>query len=335
MMYGNMEQTLTPAQLKRYCEILPDFLGEIAESHAGPSLEGVTVPLDHKPDIYPGQEPMTVFVTGTPQPKEVTDFAAETAQAGYIAARDALQARPGTAAKTKATGEHLKAGGNVAVVTRHDNLTDIAYALKIEKDLLYDQGYEPRITAIVVGEMLSRIGHMFPLVPGGEPQEVPALMTLQVLCDIIYKSHPRTASTDEAIDELPEGQAEIMRAGMGLHNTKMLAALKEQLDKGGVLLGLAPTDTTRAEVAESGGLKLASLKNGTIDIMKRPDMRILCMLLELGRLPFAYLASDLLAIENAGQAETAMDMLAQADTKDIRDTSDDALFRRFGGVALG
>jgi hypothetical protein len=334
-MHGNMEQTLTPAQLQEYRALMPDMMERLAVPHTGSSAEGSTVLLEHNPAVFPGQDPEARWVAGSPQSREATDVAANIAQKGFLPARDALETRAGTAEKIKTAGEHLADGGNLAIVTRHDNLTDIAYALKMGKDLLHGLGYDPRITTLIVGEMLSRIGHMFPLEPGGKPQKVPALMTLQVLCDIIYKSHPRTDSTDEAINELPKEQAEIMRAGMGLDNDEMLELLDEQLEQGGVLLGLAPTGTTRAEVAESGGLKLATLKSGTIDIMKRPDMRILCMLLEFGKAPFAYLLGDLMAIKNAEQAEAAMSMLARAETKDIRDTSDAELFRRFGVVALG
>jgi hypothetical protein len=317
---------------QQYAADIPGVLERLAYPHIAES-GGLMVLLEHKPESFPWQDPMSYHVPGFyPQPINITDNAAEIAQAHYIPVRDALGGREGTADKIEEAGEYLGSGGNIAVITRHDNLTDIAYALKMTDDLLRDQGYQHRSQAIVVSEMLSRIGHMF--IFEGTPQEVPAIATLQLLCSDIYKSYPRTKTTKEEINKLPS--AKVIEVEIGRRNKEMTDALNEQLDKGGVLLGLAPTGTTKVAVDESGDLKLAPLNDGTVSIMSHPKLRVLRMLVEYeGGAPFAYICGGLVEINTTEDAEGALDVLAKANTKDIKNASDSELLSRFGGLALG
>ncbi len=323
--------TLNKEQLQFVADI-SGIVERIAAPHIAASA-GLMVSLDYDPGTYPGQDPMNPHVQGFyPQPRNITDKVAVVAQKHYISARDALAERQGTEEKIVEAGEYLNAGGNIAVITRHDNLTDIAFALKKMSDLLHDRGYQPRSAAIVVSEMITRIGHIF--VFNGTPKKIPAISTLQVICSDIYKSIPQTDSTEEEISKLPN--AEDIRAGISNRNKGMMSILNEQLDIGGVLLGLAPTGTTKVTVTESGDLSLAPLKDGTIKLMSHPKIRVLRMLVEYeGDAPFAYICGGLVDIKSAEDAEAALDVLAKADTKGIKDASDSELLRRFGGLALG
>ena len=351
----NLQESEVREAYRQYMDVMPAVLGRMAAVHVNGSGDAMA-PLPYRPDEpvkYPGQDLMDPVVLGyydptNPHSQKAIDEAAVIAQPEFNGIRDALDLRQGSAEVIHEAGEHLKAGGNVAMVTRHDNLTDIAYALKMGNDLLRGQGYRPRAQAIVVSEMLPRIGHNFASLQDqevdskdrhGEQKDegvdpIPAMITLQLLCTHILKSYPRTDSTKAEVGRLPN--AKTIWTAIGLHNKAMVKALKEQLDEGGVLLGLAPTGTTKVVPKVSGEVELAPLNDGTVDIMSHPSLRILRMLVDYdAEAPYAYLYPNLLNIQGPQDAKVAMDELARANTRGVKDASDSALIARFGGVALG
>jgi len=232
--------------------------------------------------------------------------------------------------------DHLTAGGNIAIVTRHEKFADIAFAEKMGSDFLYDLGYEARMQTMIVSEMVPRIGHNF----SAKIREVPAMFTLQLLCSSILKSFPRTDSTKAEIGKLPEADAELVWAAIRQHDQAMVSLLNEQLDQGGVYLGVTPTGTTKVVPKEEGGVELAEVKDGTVDIMSHDKMRIIIMLLDYdGDTPFAYLYPYLININDADDANLMMEVLGAADTKGVNEEvlsrSDEELLHHFGGVPLG
>ena len=340
-MYYALNMQLTEALSQEaeteYLAVMPEILARLAMTHINGS-NGLMELLPYRPDKpkdYPGQDLLDPLVTGyyDQDNRDGLDYAALIAEPGFNVVRDALGAREGSAETMHSAGEHLAAGGNVAIVTRHTNLVDIAYALKMGSDFLHYQGYRSRVQAIVVSEMLPRIGHNFPSLRDKGLPPIPSMTTLQLLCTHIYKSYPRTDSTKAEIEQLPN--AELVWAAIGLHNRAMFTKLKEELDKGGVLLGLAPTGTTKVNPRASGGVELAPLNDRTVEIMSHPSLRILRMLTEFGgAAEFAYLYPGLLKIEGTESAQKAMDELAATNTRGVEDVSDAALLARFGGVAL-
>lgn len=339
-------KTFTAAEMveaqKLYDAHIPDVLGSMAALHTAPFGDTMMV-LDYKPDTYPGQDINNPVVEGLfPGSRANVNAAGVIAQERgqgedrYLLVRDRLGARKATRETMRQARDHLAAGGDLAMVTRHEKFADIAFAEKMGSDFLYDLGYEARVQTMIVSEMAPRIGHNF----SEEIREVPAMFTLQLLCNFILKSFPRTESTKAEIDKLPEADAELIWAAVGQHNQEMVGVLNEQLDQGGVYLGLAPTGTTKVVPKEDGGVELADLNDGTVGIMSHDKMRILVMLLDYDRdTPFAYLYPQLININDVDDANLMMEVLGAADTKGVTEEvlsrGDGELLHHFGGVPLG
>lgn len=313
-MSGSME---TPrdqfAEHQLYIERTPGVLRKMAEPHVDAS-GGRMVHLDFDPAIYPGQDPDCFHIRGTPQSIENTDLAGEVAQPHYRAVRDALCIKEGTTALIQEAGKWLEAGNNIAVITRHDDLTDIAFALKMTTDYLHYQGYSPESVAIMVSKMVAAIGHVFTF-DGVTHQTVPAISTLGLFCTDIYESWQQTDSAKSVFGELPHS------CTSGL-NRRLMKTINEQLDKGGVVIGIAPTGTTQVGRTETGELALASLSDGTVGLLMHPNTRTVSMLLDYeAETPYATYCSDLVNIDSVEKAKAVMNHLAAAHLKGLGGTA--------------
>lgn len=212
---------------------------------------------------FPGQDPDTFMVDGLRRPMVETDNIADLVTDGrYSIVRDTLAENPSVGKIITAVQEQIANKGNVIVVTPHGTVTDIAFALKLVSDLLEMRGDTPD-SIIMISKMVSHIGKELEDKETGKKFIIPAVQALQLLCNKVYLSWPKTESAKKATDDLPP--EEITKI-----NKQVTAGVLSDLKGGKKLVGIAPTGTT--DVGEDG---LAPFGEGTKRILTAPSTLVL------------------------------------------------------------
>lgn len=264
----------TQLEIDTFCEQVPPALEALAGPHVNNPDSGLAL-LPHDPANYPGQNPMDYHIKGKPMYSPDSDLIAAFAQKGFLEMRDDIEVRQGTLDIVAEAIDWVKGGGNIAVVTPHTEMTDIAVALLTFRDLMTREGYTPDKVSIILSKMLCRIAYVYDEFPD---QKVEAIKTLQLLCNDIYMCWPRTDSAKPIVDTLNQEIA-------SMQNKQMYAEFQRQLRLGGVVVGLAATGTTQVQQTESGEAKLADINDKTADLLIEEKTLILPMVTRLKPLP--------------------------------------------------
>lgn len=322
MLHASMEDL---TEQERYIADAPEVARRLAQAHVNVASNQLKL-LSEDPNnarAYPGQDPMCFYVEGEPQSVEDVDGVAGLIKPQFFEIQDMLAAQQNTSATISSISNSLESGSNVAIVTSHEDITDIAFALKLVGNFLVDPKDPPPDSAIVVSKMIAEIGYDL-----GHDDPVVGIRALQLLCKDIFLSWPRTESAKSEINRLPPNE-------VSRHNRQMAEKLTEDLDKGGRLLAVAPTGTTRVSFDEAGEYKLNPLRDGTIEIMKHPLTQVLPMIVQFKEgAPAVAMHDELISVTNSEEANNVRRLLAKMHTEQAQKTGVLPRQRNLGRTAL-
>lgn len=168
----------------------------------------------------------------------------------------------------------LSQGKNVAIITNHSTLYDIAVVQgaivggleAIKTDGQFGDEAVNYKRSIVLSKMLSVVGYAL---NSEKPTEhTPAVRALQFMCDSIYLTFPAT-HTSRA-----KGK-QIDKQYIKAHNTAVKRAIRTELLAGGVLMAEAPSGSVDEVDKSTGDVMLKPLMHGTADLLNHGDTHYL------------------------------------------------------------
>lgn len=216
-------------------------------------------------------------IKGEAKSHETTDMIAGMASPYYAAMKESVRKAEHGHKEVSRLGEMLAAGNNILLITNHTDLVDIALAQVAVYGELDRLGYEVR-TGIIISEMISFLRYKI-----GDTH-MPAVETLQMVSDDIFLSYPATRSNGS---HMRSGNDKTTRLAistrMKAHNRLMRAGINKSLNKGGMLLAVAPSGTTdKAEWNDLNRIHLAKVGAGTSEILSGPGNFVLPIALAYG-----------------------------------------------------
>lgn len=272
---------------------------QIAASHALVALadphikssNGLIVQIDIDHLNHPGQDMNQPFVEGHPQSAAIVESIATAVDSRFPKMVQYLIEDKSEMMTT--TGEMLKRGNNVIVATNHSDLIDIAVAQAAVFCALEHFGFKFK-SSIVISKMISILGYKI------EGNVAPAVETLELMCNQIFLSFPRTESVKKS-----RLQRVLGRLRIDNYNSRVVKSITERLDEGGMLLAVAPSGTT-----DKKGI-MAAISRGTSAILahKKSFVMPLAVSLEKDNLIFES-AGGLRALESEDEAHDMMDGIA-------------------------
>lgn len=257
---------IQPERELQMLETLAGIAGRHVEASNG---RLALLPID--PERYPAQR--AYYVDGTPQGAGIIETVANAASGHFPELQRQLADIESKSQEISRVGELLKGGNNVVLATNHGDLIDIALVEAAVCCSLEKLGYQAR-SGIIISKMISVLGYRF-----GE-EVTPAVDALQLLCDDIYLSFPRTETTSRS------GLARLLPSDIERHNRKMRQHVKRNLKQGqpeadtpkpgGLLLAMAPSGTTDKQTAERN-FRLGTIGHGTAEMMTQDKTYVLPM----------------------------------------------------------
>lgn len=272
----------------------------VAEKHAQKS-EGAIRVLDANPEKYPEQRLDTFCVQGDSQPSDVLDAAASFVEPRFIdIAQDFYQDHASSAALNRA-GEILDSGQSVIVATNHTELIDVAIAQAAACSYLKREGHEFE-TSLVISKMISLMAS--DKLPYEDDEPMPALTALQILCDKVYMSYPKTETTNNT--ELAKSMPEVVAQ----HNQIVRTAIAQKLGEGGVLLAMCPSGTTDKLEQENDTCVMQRVQNGTAKLMAHEEAYVLPVAAHFGDTPFIKVSAQPAQLSSPEQVHEVMQSIA-------------------------
>ncbi len=231
--------------------LLVDELRHWADDHVLHSNGQLSL-LSYDPERYSGQD--GVSVAGSPQPADLVDSVASLAQPKYHEILELLQADEKKTGHVSRIGDLLQAGKNVALVTNHIDLVDIAITHAAFYSQLNRLGYTMK-TGIIISKMVA-----FLAIQLGDKMS-PAVEILKLLENEQFLSYPRTSSATER--GVGSGQH-----GVTKHNSDMLQRISQRLGEGSFLLAIAPSGTIdKPNSDKPNEIIMSRMSNGTLRIL--------------------------------------------------------------------
>lgn len=283
----------------------------VAQKHASES-DGAICVLDVDPMSYPEQRLDEYHTTGNPIQPESVSAITSLVNPKFDDICQEFYKDPASKVALDQAGEILDAGENVIVATNHTELIDVAVAQAAIYNYLQGQGHEFS-NGLVISKMISLIGSN--KLADGDGKPMPAVAAVKMLCDDIYMSYPKTATTSET--ELSQKMPEIVRQ----HNRMVSTAIAQKLGEGGMLLAMCPSGTTDKLEKDSDTCVLQPVQAGTAKLMSREDTYILPVAANFGDNPFIRACDTPERLSSADKAHTVMQSIArsmQANSKGVK-----------------
>lgn len=281
----------TYSQEVRMGEILQDM----AAWHVEQSNGNLTV-LKHDPEQYDFQRGHVI--KGNPQSPDTIIGLASFVEPRFDKVLDALEI-PQNAAVMNQTKDVLEAGGNVVVVTNHSELTDIGLTHAGVYCDLARKGVEAE-SAIIISKMIAYLQYRF------EQGMMPAPQALQLLCNTIFTSFPRTK-------RVRESDLGTMSDAVDTHNQRTVQAVIDKLDEGGVLMAIAPSGTTDKFQPDAEAYVLEKVKRGTAKLLAHENTFVLPIAVwfqDKQRPPLFKITDDLQKVETLDDVHGIMENIA-------------------------
>ncbi|HTR71472.1 MAG TPA: hypothetical protein VMH41_14750 [Mycobacteriales bacterium] len=224
---------------------------ELAASHDDGDVEGLKV----DPQRYPAQD--AYFSTGVAQSPSFVRAMAGLVDPRFGALFDRVLSDEGNVASLRAMGDHLAAGGNIVNAVPHGPLLDIGLMHALPYLALADLGYDLRI-GIVISHGVAGRGRRF------NDELVCLADALDWACDKVWYVTPQTRKTRES------SYTEVAsRVHIHQRNAVVRADIGSELDRGGMLLTVAPSATSNR--TDSAGVTwLESPTAGTMRLLAHP-----------------------------------------------------------------
>lgn len=273
----------------------------VAEKHARESGGAVGV-LDIDPERYPAQRLDTYHLSGHPLDPAGVEAAAKIVEPLFGKAKEKLLDDDSSVDALMRAAEHIDEGGNVVAATNHTELTDVIMAQAAVYCYIKEQGIEFD-SSVIISKMISLLASNTLKDVEGNP--VPGVLALQVLCNDIFMSYPRSETTHNTplARQLPEV--------LDGHNQSVSKAVKEMLGKGGVLLAMAPSGTTD-KIDTSGKITtMQKVKSGTAKIMAADNTMVLPIAAHFGEDPFMLVSDKPRQLTSAFEAHDVMHSIAR------------------------
>lgn len=270
---------------------------ELGKPHVEAS-DGEIVFLDVDLEKYPGQDMNVTHVEGQPQSAAVVESIASLVAPNFTEMVDKLEENAEEQLQT--LGELLKRGNNVIISTNHSDLIDIAVALAAVYCALDKMNYQFK-TGIVISKMVAFLGYKL------EGNVAPAVEVLQMLCDRIYLTFPRTESVKKSGLHKFFG-----RDNIDQYNGKVTKDIDGYQDDGSLLLALAPSGSTDKEHPENPKLKIMSgIGRGTAGILTDEKSYTQAMAIYLSGKPVLEFVGVPRAIKSEDEAHEMMDAVGK------------------------
>ncbi len=246
--------------LARYQESVSSALRELAQPHVQ-TAEHITM-LPDDPESHPSQKITHVYRDGTPADAETIAAIATASNPNFPDMVSELSDLEFHQKEMSRSLEFLASGGNIVIATNHGDIRDIAEALAAYHVGLRQTAEEQEVeadfaTSIMLGKMITHIA-----IYG-----LPAVDTLDNLCDRQFFSFPRTKSTENS---------SLKPFVVDQYNRALRALVKRQLSKGGNLFGIALSGTTDKPLQdETDVIGLGRVSKGTLQIIQSPHTLVL------------------------------------------------------------
>ncbi len=274
----------------------------VAEKHASES-GGDICALDINAEQYPEQGLDVFHFSGDPQPPQVITGTTMLVDDRFEAICKELYNDPTSASAFDRAGEILDDGNSVIVATNHTELIDVAVVQAATYNYLKGQEREFS-NGLVISKMVSLIGST-KLQQKEEDMPIPATAVLKILCDDVYMSYPKTATTRKT--ELARSMPEVIRAS----NRKVSTAIAQKLGEGSMLLAMCPSGTTDKLEKTGDTCTLQPVQAGTARLMSREDTYILPIAANFGDNPFIRASDIPRQLSSPAEAHTVMQSIAR------------------------
>lgn len=279
----------------------------VAEKHVESSGGDIAV-LDIDPEQYPEQQLDRFHIPGNPQQPDVIKMAASFVEPRFEAISQAFYDDPKSAEALEQAGELLDTGKNLIVATNHAQLPDVAVVQAAVYSYLKRQEREFS-SSIIISKMISLLASNKLKDENGHP--MPGLMALQILCDDVYMSYPKTDTTSKTA--LAQSMPEVIKS----HNQTVSAEIAKRLGEGGMLLAMCPSGTTDKLEEGADVCTLQKVQSGTAKLMAHPNTHVLPIAAYFDENPFVKAAGDVRQLSSPDEAHDAMRSIARTLDQEI------------------
>ncbi|HEY5442607.1 MAG TPA: hypothetical protein VIJ68_03650 [Candidatus Saccharimonadales bacterium] len=258
-------------------EALYAQLRAIAEPHVERS-DGQLSILKHNLEKYPAQALGVFVVAGNVAPPANTDYIGKKAMPDFVAmSYELVDGDVGEASVRREAEEILRARQNIDIDTDHDDVTSPAYPLcGFTNTLRKGNAYLPREewiqfeSGIIVSKMLSVLAYEV------DGEAIPCMYVLQMLCDRVYLTYPRTKTfmRPDLIEALPPNHIDD-------HNRDAKEDIGYWLDQGRVVLGESLLASTHRLQEDGQVSELSRVTKGSAEMVTRDDVHVLPVIVGL------------------------------------------------------
>jgi hypothetical protein len=258
-------------------EALYSKLKDLAEPHVERSGGELSI-LPNKLDKYPAQALGVFCVNGEIAKPEGIDFIGTRKMPRFVEMyTNFMDSDRGGQTLHEEIEGLLRDEQSIVVATDHDDVTSPAYPLAGVANPLR-RANERRAeaervrfeTGIIVGKMLSVLAYDV------EGQWVPCMQVLQMMCDRVYLSYPRSKTF------LDSGAADTMPPGhIGEHNDKLKVDIDTWMARGAAILGESLLGSTHDRQQDGRVQELPRVTEGTARMVTYDHIHLLPMIVGL------------------------------------------------------
>lgn len=288
----------SPTKLDRQTAVLEEY-GLMAQPHIDHSRGRMQLlPIDI--EAYPGQGLDAYRIEGSPHHAGAVEIIATSAENRFPEYMQGLQSSENKKI-VDFSGEILKSGGNIMLVTNHGDTVDIGLAHAGFYAALDRADYRMK-TGMIISKMITRVAYIL----DKNSPAIPATDALKLICDDVFLSFPRTESMrrSKMFSFIPDH--------IDNHNRKLRGDIEQRQDEGGYLLAVAGSGTTdKPSKDDENTYEMGQLSQGTIDMMKHPHTLVVPMAVWLKdeKAVFEF-CSNPRAVSNEAEAHKVMQDIA-------------------------
>lgn len=282
-----------------YIENTPAAAIELLRPHVEAPGSRMSYLLDDQ-QTYPAQKPMYHYVKGNPQSVEDSDITAQLVDPRFSEMMEGLSTDLGAVEAVKKAIARLNRGSDLWIVTPHaGDLIDVAFGMKIGRNLLAQEGFIPDLSIFNLSKALGWGQYDMPGVG-----DIPMIPVVQTLSDRLLLPWPKTNSSEEALSILPKSE-------VNRHNRQVREYTEELLDEGAVVGALAPTGTTRIATDSPDTYEISPISGGAIEMMTHPNTYVLPMPMWREGNEFAVRVHDPVEVRKPAQAHAVMRSMSE------------------------
>lgn len=227
-------------------------------------LGGVLVALEHNPEKYPEQSFKVRDLEGDPAPSAMVESIATAVDERFPVLLEKLDELENGYSHISQMGELLKSDTNIVLATNHSDLVDVALVLAAYYCSLRNRDYENFNTGIMISKMIAHLGYR---IGGREP--APAAEVLQILCNDIFLSFPRTRS-------ISNSRIAGYTSGVEFYNRGLRRQMANKQRAGRNLWAIALSGTTdKPAVDDPDTLVMGGVGDGTAKILSAPHTLVM------------------------------------------------------------